>query len=165
MIFLNLFIGIVLQGFSDTNKIAAELFSKDVEETIIDKWGDEDPDASGILHKKQLFNFLFACGPMIGMNTVYKGNKREMERFLINLNIKPLKQPNMPDRYQFDNVYEAIALRYVVLKQIQTKKEGEKKEKSDMTDSGESKESINTSKVKEAEKDNLDETKQAEDGS
>jgi voltage-dependent calcium channel L type alpha-1D len=52
MIFLNLFIGIVLQGFSDTNKIQAELFSKDVQDTIIDKWGDQDPDATSILNKK-----------------------------------------------------------------------------------------------------------------
>lgn len=67
LIFLNLFIAIILQGFEDTNQREQSNFNNDVNDGFKEKWADFDPHASSFIEKEQFVDFLYHLGPPLGL--------------------------------------------------------------------------------------------------
>ena len=71
LIFLNLFIAIILQGFADTNVRENRKFNNEVSEHFKDKWGDFDEEGTGFIALRDLHALLFALGGSLGWDESY----------------------------------------------------------------------------------------------
>ena len=66
LIFLNLFIAIILQGFDDTNAKEQRLFKLETLEKFRDAWAKFDPEATTYIKIFKLPDLLFELGKPLG---------------------------------------------------------------------------------------------------
>lgn len=66
MIFLNLFIAIILQGFDENEQESEKAFTEEDKDHFRDCWAEYDPDATGKMRMKKLRKFFFLLGPPLG---------------------------------------------------------------------------------------------------
>ncbi len=95
LIFLNLFIAIILQGFDDTNQRENKLFNNDTATVFRDKWAEFDPDGISFIPLTQLNDLLFELGPPLGWDDTYLDDSDKQDEFIQELNL-PLYN-NMAD--------------------------------------------------------------------
>ena len=74
LIFLNLFIAIILQGFDETNAKQSGLINPQRLEHFRDKWSLFDQDGTSFIPCRHLPDLLFALGGELGWNSSYKDN-------------------------------------------------------------------------------------------
>lgn len=71
LIFLNLFIAIILQKYTETQDNRETVFNPELSENFRDTWAQYDPDATGFLPITRLKSFLFALGAPLGWDESY----------------------------------------------------------------------------------------------
>ena len=59
LIFLNLFIAIILQGYADTTERNEKMFNSDVKEQFREIWSHYDYDATGFMKIEDFPSFMF----------------------------------------------------------------------------------------------------------
>ena len=60
MVFLNLFIAIILEGFEDTINSENKLFNQEKANIFIDVWADFDPKGTGMIKISDFPTFMLA---------------------------------------------------------------------------------------------------------
>ena len=118
MIFLNLFIAIILQGFDDTNKRENSVLNNEAVNNFVEKWTKYDPDGKSKITVEELPNFLLDLGLPMGFSKKYKGRERQQDRFISKLNL--VKYDNFT-KYRFNEVLEAITLRTFIYSKVAEK--------------------------------------------
>ncbi|CDW82905.1 voltage-gated ion channel superfamily [Stylonychia lemnae] len=125
LIFLNLFIAIILQGFDDTQSKESRMFNQETLDKFRDVWSQYDPEATTFIPIKQIKDFLFDIGKPLGWDEGLIEKTGSQDQFIANLDL-PIYN-NFSD-YMFFDVLQALALRLVVQEQISLEKERKKKE-------------------------------------
>lgn len=64
---MNLFIAIILQGFSATNARENQQFNNETSELFSESWAKFDPDATSLIPKEKLLDLLYDLGAPLGM--------------------------------------------------------------------------------------------------
>eukprot|EP00347_Sterkiella_histriomuscorum_P013361 403365010 len=125
LIFLNLFIAIILQGFEDTQRKENRMFNNDSLAHFRKIWSDFDPEATTFIPIAQLKPLLFKLGLPLGFDQSYQGSKSMQEKFIISLDLPTYN--NFQD-YQFLDVLDALSLRLMVHENFIKKEKEEKHE-------------------------------------
>ena len=74
LIFLNLFIAIILQGFEDTQNKDNRLFNQQTLDNFRDVWAKYDPDATTFIKISKIKDLLLDLGEPLGWDSSYKDN-------------------------------------------------------------------------------------------
>lgn len=74
LIFLNLFVAVVLQGFQDTVQKSSKWIDFELIEDYRDCWSLFDPYARGYIQVRYFKKFMFQLGPPLGWKAEYKGD-------------------------------------------------------------------------------------------
>lgn len=138
LIFLNLFIAIVLQGFADTMEKEQRLFNQDILGQFSEIWSEFDPDATSFIPIASLRPFLKRLGEPMGFDFIEAHSRTLQDRF-----ISSLELPTYNDfsKYQFRDVLDAISLRMMIIDHV-SKDIGQKKpEKPDEAEEAKDKDS------------------------
>lgn len=77
MVFINLFVAIILEGFQDTNDKDKKLFNLETTEYFREIWSRFDPNATCFIRSKDLPKFLLALGPPIGWDDIFKDDEKK----------------------------------------------------------------------------------------
>ncbi len=72
LIFLNLFVAIILEGYFDTNQKDKGIVNADIQYHFKQCWAKYDPFATGFMSKDNLKSFLFNLGPPLGWDASYR---------------------------------------------------------------------------------------------
>ena len=72
LIFLNLFIAIILQGYNDTTERNEKMFNSDINEHFRDIWSHYDPDATGFIEIEEFPSFMLELKSPMGWDDTYK---------------------------------------------------------------------------------------------
>ena len=88
LVFLNLFVAIILEGFDDTNQTDKKLFNIETTEFFRDTWSRYDPSASSFIRVKDFPKFMLALGAPIGWDSSFKDDKEKQMLFLSELKLK-----------------------------------------------------------------------------
>lgn len=118
MIFLNLFIAIILQGFEDTNQRENSVLNNDIAAYFQEVWSKFDPKGTSLLPVEKLEDFLYKLGPPMGWTPRYKVNKKKREAFIEKLK---LVKYNEFKNYRFSEILEALTLKMFITQQITEK--------------------------------------------
>lgn len=90
LIFLNLFIAIILEGFAETSNKENNLIEKEDIDKFIKCWSKLDPKGTGFIKLLELPDFLFdlgAAGSPLGWDEdTYKDNQPMQDEFLEEIN-------------------------------------------------------------------------------
>lgn len=71
MIFLNLFIAIILNGYFEVTEREKQIFNTTLMEKYRDSWSRFDPDATGFIHNEDFNEFMFELGAPLGWDEKY----------------------------------------------------------------------------------------------
>jgi hypothetical protein len=110
LIFLNLFIAIILQGFDDTNQQEDQLINGELTHIFKEKWANLDPEGTSFIQVFELEDLLYSLGNPLGWDLTFRGDENKRQKFKHDLKL-PLYQEN---KYCFLDVLEALALRLMV---------------------------------------------------
>ena len=124
MIFLQLFIAVILQGYDDTQMQESRLFNIDMSTRFREVWADFDPQATTFIKISQLRDFLIALGSPLGFSDLYDGKRHLQDKFIASLEL-----PMYFDfsKYQFLDVLDALSFRVMVIDHMK-RQHGEKAE-------------------------------------
>lgn len=111
LIFLNLFIAIILQGFDDTNQRSKNLFNDTHMNIFREKWSEFDVEGTSFIAIHQLPDLLTALGPPLGWDESYKEDEEERVMFISDLNL-PIY--NGFSHYNFMDILEALSLKMMI---------------------------------------------------
>ena len=75
MIFLNLFIAIILQGYDETRERNEKMFNSEVRDQFRDIWSRYDQDATGFIKVEYFPQLMMDLGPPLGWDMSFKDNK------------------------------------------------------------------------------------------
>ena len=74
IIFLNLFIAIILEGYEETQEKDSRLFNQQTQDHFRQVWSKYDPDATTYIQIKDLKPLLFDLGEPLGWDESYIDN-------------------------------------------------------------------------------------------
>lgn len=69
LVFINLFVAIILEGFDETITESKEAFNVQAHEKVRFVWSTYDPFASGFIRIKDFPRFMLKLGPPIGWSS------------------------------------------------------------------------------------------------
>jgi hypothetical protein len=75
LVFLNLFIAIILNGYFETRDQEGQALSSDLMTSFKDGWAKFDQDATGIIEAKYFARLLFEIGEPLGWGEYYKNRE------------------------------------------------------------------------------------------
>jgi hypothetical protein len=112
LIFLQLFIAVILQGYDDTQVQEARLFNNEMNTTFRERWADFDPEATTFIKIYQLRDFLSSIGSPLGFDEEHRTDKFLQDKFIASLDL-----PTYYDfsKYQFLDVLDALSFRLMVI--------------------------------------------------
>ena len=112
LIFLQLFIAVILQGYDDTQVQEARLFNNQMNQTFRESWADYDNEATTFIDIHHLRDFLASIGSPLGFDEYHQQNKFLQDKFIASLDL-----PTYYDfsKYQFLDVLDALSFRLMVL--------------------------------------------------
>lgn len=116
LVFLNLFVAIILEGFEETYQKDKKLFNQETTEYFRDVWSRFDPNATGFIKTKNFPNLMFALGAPIGWDPQYREDRKIQKLFIKNLKLQTY---NNYSKFQFINVLENLALNMIVKKEVE----------------------------------------------
>lgn len=128
LVFLNLFVAIILEGFDDTNQKDKKLFNHETTEYFRDAWSRFDPNATCFIRTKDFPKLMLALGAPIGWDESFKQDKIKQKLFMKELKLQSF---NGYTKYQFINVLENLALNMIVNKEVECLLSSQKHFKSD----------------------------------
>ena len=140
LVFLNLFVAIILEGFSDTYQKDKKLFNLETTEYFRDVWSRFDPNATCFIRTKDFAKLMLALGAPIGWDESFKRDKVKQKLFIKELR---LQSYNGYTKYQFINVLENLALNMIVNKEVECMVVSKFQQKTDQQKVDELKEQIN----------------------
>jgi len=105
LIFLNLFIAIILDGFQETQKKEQRVINGDTLNSFKSVWAEFDPEGTGFIRMKDLKEFLSALGPPLGFDVIVKDDKNLQNKLITALDL-PIY--NSFQDYVFLDVLEAL---------------------------------------------------------
>jgi hypothetical protein len=117
-VMLNLFIGIILDSFSDTKEVGG-LSPQDLEE-FTRVWSVYDPEASGFIDVDHFDDLLQNLEPPLGFGANYVANEQELGALIDVLDVairEFVEDGKVHDRIQFLDVMRALTKRVFILKQ------------------------------------------------
>ncbi|TNV87903.1 hypothetical protein FGO68_gene16047 [Halteria grandinella] len=112
LIFLNLFIAIILQGFLETQLKDQRLFNAEMLTHFKEVWAEFDEDATSFIKLPDLRRFLIRLGSPFGFDRETLQSKPLQDRFIAALNLPTY---NSMSDYQFMDVLDAISMRLMVI--------------------------------------------------
>ncbi|CDW88224.1 voltage-gated ion channel superfamily [Stylonychia lemnae] len=92
LIFLNLFIAIILQGFEDMNQKELIVIKEDQLEHFRDTWCKYDPQGTGFIRIQKMANFMLDLGEPLGWDDSYKDNIDMQDDFMEEMSINTYNQ-------------------------------------------------------------------------
>lgn len=88
LVFLNLFIAIILEGFEDTVNSENKLLNNEKLAYFFEKWHYFDHYGKGKIAIKDLKPFLFQLGAPIGFDESYEGDVEKQDFFISDMSLK-----------------------------------------------------------------------------
>jgi len=71
MLIMNLFIAVVIEGFSSSSKENSGVVTSEHYSQLIEKWADYDKDATGWITPKDLAFMIYELDPPLGLKREY----------------------------------------------------------------------------------------------
>jgi hypothetical protein len=115
MIFLNLFIAIILQGFEDMTESDRVEVKTEMTEYFRDKWAFCDPDATGLIELSEFPTLLLLLGEPLGWSEEFKDDLELQEAFLDDIQL-PVYDDS---KIHFADVLENLAMMVVVKAELE----------------------------------------------
>lgn len=115
LIFLNLFIAIILEGFEQTSKKVKTLISEEHLEHFRECWSKFDKNGTCFIKLTELPELLFMLGEPLGWDESYRNNQKLQDDFMEELNIQTY---NGFKDYLFFDVIQALVKVYIVKRDI-----------------------------------------------
>ena len=82
IIFLNLFIAIILQGYYQTQEMDKQVVNREIMSQYRNAWAKFDPEATGFIESSQFGELLFAFGPPLGWSSSYRNKPKKQRLFM-----------------------------------------------------------------------------------
>ena len=79
---LNVFIAVILEGFSDEKENATATLTEEEFDAFVVTWSMFDPDATCFIDWKDLFPLLQTLEPPMGFGRGYKATRKEIHRLI-----------------------------------------------------------------------------------
>lgn len=83
LIFLNLFIAIILNGYFETRDQARKELNAEALEKFVNAWSDYDPDATGYIKVSDFPEMMFKVGDPLGWDDSYIDDMKKQEDFFM----------------------------------------------------------------------------------
>lgn len=115
LIFLNLFIAVILEGFEDTVNSENKVFNKEKAQHFTEVWSLFDEEGTGMITITDFKDFMFALGYPLGWDETFKNNKEKQDDFISEL---CLPTYNNFRHFYFLDVMEAISMHLLITKNI-----------------------------------------------
>jgi len=77
MIFLNLFVAIILQGFNEINCKENQILNDQIVDNFKKCWSKFDPEGTGFMKCSKVKNLLFKLGPPLGFSKEHKQSQKK----------------------------------------------------------------------------------------
>jgi len=74
LVFLNLFVAIILNGYFETRDQQSAELNADIFEGFKDAWSKFDHDATGLIETSQFTDLMFEIGKPLGWDESYRDN-------------------------------------------------------------------------------------------
>lgn len=113
LIFLNLFVAIILNGYFETKNEDSHMLNKEVLETFKETWSKFDPDATGHIKIQDFSDFMLHLGPPFGWDESFKNDKEKQERSFLMATSK-IPNYNEMSELSFSDVLDNITLIYII---------------------------------------------------
>lgn len=110
LIFLNMFIAIILQGYADTCDRNAKMFNNEMRDHFRETWSKYDQDATGCINVEDFPKLMMDLKAPLGWSESYKKNEKKQQEFIESFEI-PL---NENKQYGFNEVLENLAMFMIV---------------------------------------------------
>jgi len=112
-VMLNLFIGIIIDGFGESSSAEDQQLTKQQEEDFVNTWMKFDPQATGFLSQENLEGLFQILPEPLGFGVDFEANKYELKKRIGELEFERIhKDPSDGSpRYQFLYVMFALAKR------------------------------------------------------
>ena len=101
LIFLNLFIAIILQGFDFMNKKANMILKDDHLLTYKDEWAKFDTKGTGFMEVQNMKAFLLKIGAPLGFDSVTASDQYRQKEFISNLDLLTFNQAKYYNFYDW----------------------------------------------------------------
>lgn len=98
LIFLNLFVAVILQGFEETDQKNSKKFNAETTDQFRDTWARFDPNGTSFIKRQDFIKFMLALGEPLGWDVSFLNNPIKQKRFLKRMNIS---LHNEDQEYQF----------------------------------------------------------------
>ena len=83
LIFLNLFVAIILNGYFDTRDQESHSLNGEVLGVFKESWAKFDPDATGYIKESYFTHLMFDIGSPMGWDESYRDNKEQQNSFSV----------------------------------------------------------------------------------
>jgi hypothetical protein len=113
LIFLNLFVAIILNGYFETRNEDSHMLNQDVLETFRETWSKFDPDATGLIKIQYFSDLMFHLGSPFGWDESFKDNTEKQERSFLMATSK-IPNYNENSELSFNDVLDNITLIYII---------------------------------------------------
>jgi Ca2+-binding EF-hand superfamily protein len=107
MIFMNLFIAVIIEGFDECKAKEERLFTQDTRDHFMTIWSKYDPEASGFIHISSFKDFMFSLGSPLGFKESLVKNVVYQQDFIASLDLDIYSDFEF---YNFYNVLQALSL-------------------------------------------------------
>lgn len=119
LIFLNLFIAIILQGFDFMNKKANMVLHDADLEWFKEEWAKYDPEGKGFIKVEDLNKFLIKIGSPLGFDSITSANLERQKEYISNLDLWTYKRVTY---YNFYDVLRKLAKHLIMKITLESKK-------------------------------------------
>ena len=115
LIFLNLFIAIILQGYYQTTEMEKQVVNSEIMNRYRDAWAEFDPEAKGYLEATKFADLMLAFGQPLGWDESFKNKPTKQALFirLISQNMKTYHYDGVRC-ILFSDTLDAITLFYII---------------------------------------------------
>ena len=115
LVFLKLFIGIIIEGYKNTQIQDERLFNNEIRDRFREVWSEFDPEATTFIRLKDLRLFLFALGNPLGFDETFADSRFLQDKFIASLELPTYHNFSS---YQFLDVLEGLSFRLMVNEHI-----------------------------------------------
>lgn len=88
LIFLNLFVAVILQGFEETDQKNSRKFNAETTDQFRDAWARFDPKGTSFIKKQDFSKFMLTLGEPLGWDVSFINNSIKQKRFIKKMNIE-----------------------------------------------------------------------------
>ena len=134
LVFLNLFIAIILDGYFEASDQTGQALTPTLTAKCLDSWSLYDPDGTGLIPIKDFENLMFALNRPLGWDKSYQKDEKRQKK-----SQKMIFQQTEPEFIQFNDFLDKIILLYVIRKELEAALNKEDFESEDLSGGSEQK--------------------------